>query len=151
MEIGPILPRYIHKDITSLPATSREAVKFLDNPTVPIALKVSYTTSIKLPCSRVSKSSTASTAAITLKTTIASALRTVSLAMLLRKITASSYPFATENAAINNIAAVVVLIPPAVPTGDPPINIRNIHTREVDSFNPFWDIVANPAVLKVTD
>ena len=50
-----------------------------------------------------------------------------------------------------SMANVVVLIPPAVPPGDPPMNI-NRHANTLDSVcSAAWDTVANPAVLVVTD
>ena len=48
-------------------------------------------------------------------------------------------------------AKVTVLMPPAVPTGDPPINIRSRDVR-AEAFVRFsWGTVAKPAVLVVTD
>ena len=49
------------------------------------------------------------------------------------------------------MANVVVLTPPAVPPGEPPINIR-IAQNSLDSVcNAPWETVQNPAVLVVTD
>ena len=49
------------------------------------------------------------------------------------------------------IKIVTVFTPPAVPTGDPPININNNDTME-EGFDKFCcGMVANPAVLVVTD
>ena len=56
-----------------------------------------------------------------------------------------------ETTVNTSTAIVVVLIPPAVPDGDPPINIKRQHTRAVDLFNPDCEMVQNPAVLVVTD
>ena len=49
------------------------------------------------------------------------------------------------------IANVVVLTPPAVPTGEPPVNIKNSVTITEGVVSPFCGIVTNPAVRVVTD
>ena len=49
------------------------------------------------------------------------------------------------------MAKVVVLIPPAVPPGDPPINIRIIIENKLADFIEAMFNVANPAVRVVTD
>ena len=49
------------------------------------------------------------------------------------------------------IKNVTVLIPPAVPTGEPPINMRNREIIVEGSVRFSWGIEANPAVLVVTD
>ena len=48
-------------------------------------------------------------------------------------------------------AKVTVLIPPAVPTGEPPMNIKIIETSEAEFVKFSCGIVAKPAVLVVTD
>ena len=48
-------------------------------------------------------------------------------------------------------ARVAVLIPPAVPTGEPPTNISSEQIRAPALVNPSWGMVANPAVRVVTD
>ena len=45
-EIGPIRPRYIVAIIIILPIILNDEVRFLDKPTVAVALTVSYSTSI---------------------------------------------------------------------------------------------------------
>ena len=56
-----------------------------------------------------------------------------------------------EMAVAKNTVKVTVLTPPAVPTGEPPININNKHTNEV-AFDKFsCGTVAKPAVLVVMD
>ena len=51
----------------------------------------------------------------------------------------------------NSTAIVTVFIPPAVPTGEPPIIIKSIETSD-DAFVRFsCGIEAKPAVLVVTD
>ena len=77
--------------------------------------------------------------------------RTVSISTLLPKHSVSFCPFSTQSTVRKSIAAVVVLIPPAVPAGDPPINIR-IHPSSLElSVSPDCDTDANPAVRVVTD
>lgn len=51
----------------------------------------------------------------------------------------------------NITAKVTVLTPPAVPTGEPPINISNRQTIAEESVRFSCAIVAKPAVLVVTD
>ena len=48
-------------------------------------------------------------------------------------------------------AKVTVLIPPAVPTGEPPITISSRHTMEDALVRSCWGTVAKPVVLVVTD
>ena len=49
------------------------------------------------------------------------------------------------------IARVVVLTPPAVPIGEPPVNIKNSVTMTEGVVSPFCGIVTKPAVRVVTD
>ena len=73
------------------------------------------------------------------------------LEILRWKRTASSLFFIVANAATKRTAMVTVFIPPAVPTGEPPININNMEIK-AEAFVRFcWGTVANPAVLVVTD
>ena len=56
-----------------------------------------------------------------------------------------------EYAVENNTIIVTVLIPPAVPTGEPPINIKN-KQRIAEAFVKFsCGMVAKPAVRVVID
>ena len=48
-------------------------------------------------------------------------------------------------------ASVVVLIPPAVPPGEPPINIHRIIIKIDAGWHCSIGILVNPAVLKVID
>ena len=59
-----------------------------------------------------------------------------------------SFPSRRYNNVMN---AVVVLTPPAIEPGEPPINIRTRWNREAEEVNEVWGIVSKPAVLKVTD
>ena len=82
---------------------------------------------------------------------IVSADRTLSTSILLPKHSVSLCPLRTEITVSASIANVVVLIPPAVPAGEPPINIR-IHPSSLElSVSPDWETDANPAVRVVTD
>ena len=49
------------------------------------------------------------------------------------------------------MAKVVVFTPPAVPPGEPPINIKIAQNSLVSSCIALWENVQKPAVLVVTD
>ena len=87
---------------------------------------------------------------LAIKTT-PSALFKAALEIFLLKSTVSSLFLIAERADAARIIIVTVLIPPAVPTGEPPINIRIIEKIEVDSLKYSWGMVKNPAVLVVID
>ena len=96
--------------------------------------------------------------------------RTVDAVQIIRKVTATATAFFTDapgirrpnkvglyvflmvaNAEQIRTAMVTVFIPPAVPTGEPPISIKTIDTA-AEAFVKFsCGIVAKPAVLVVTD
>ena len=60
--------------------------------------------------------------------------------------------FRTEaNADATSTAKVTVFIPPAVPTGEPPINIKSKQTNADALVRFSCGTVAKPAVLVVTD
>ena len=61
------------------------------------------------------------------------------------------FPLKTEIAVSKRTATVVVLIPPAVPAGEPPMIISMLASSFEPFVRPDWDILANPAVLVVTD
>ena len=61
------------------------------------------------------------------------------------------FPFIVERVLKNKSAKVEVLIPPAVPIDEPPINIRNKHIITVVLLKLLCENVINPAVLSVTD
>ena len=52
---------------------------------------------------------------------------------------------------MKNRNAVTVLIPPAVPTGDPPMNISRLPTAQEVSVRCSCGMDAKPAVRHVTD
>ena len=133
-EIGPTLPRYIVAIIISLPHRLSEGVRFLVRPTVAVALTVSYKTSVRL-LSVTAESSTVEMMATPedIKHT-ARALLTDSGEMLLEKRLTRLLPLTVEYAEEISTATVTVLMPPAVPTGEPPINIRSIEIKAVVSL-----------------
>ena len=57
----------------------------------------------------------------------------------------------TETAEANKTRNVTVFIPPAVPTGEPPMNINSSEITAEEFVKSSCGIVANPAVLVVTD
>ena len=149
--MGPTLPKYIVTMIISFPKLFSVAVKFLERPTVAVALTVSKTAS----------------RADALLVAISS---TVDVEQIIRNITATATAFFIDsseirrpnkvalfllrivaNAEQTRTAMVTVFIPPAVPTGEPPISIKTIDTV-ADAFIRFsCGMVAKPAVLVVTD
>ena len=149
--MGPTLPRYIVTMIINFPNVSRADVKFLERPTVAVALTVSYTTS------------RASALLVAIK-------RTVEVAHIARNVTTTATAFFTAiseiqrpsrfalflfltvaNAEQIRTAMVTVFMPPAVPTGEPPISIKIIDTAEEAFVRFSCGTDANPAVLVVTD
>jgi hypothetical protein len=151
-EIGPTLPKYIVAMIISLPTSLSVDVRLRESPTVAVALTVSNATSITLAAGVTKLSSRVE--ATTIKPdihTTAIALLTVCLVMLLLNKSTLSLFFtdATADAIITTI--VTVLTPPAVPTGEPPINIR-INDKTAEAFVRFsCGTLIKPAVLVVTD
>ena len=128
--MGPIRPKYIVKIIISLPKLFRLAVKFLDRPTVAVALTASKNVS------------SAGALFVAIK-------RTVEVMQIVMNVTATAIAFLTEEkdmqrpksvalflfltvarAEQNRTATVTVLIPPAVPTGEPPISINISETTQ---------------------
>ena len=76
---------------------------------------------------------------------------TILLSIFLAKHSVSLLFFSTQRTVSKSIAIVVVLTPPAVPAGDPPMNI-SIQPKSFElSLKSPCGTVANPAVLVVTD
>ena len=150
-EIGPTLPRYIVMMMTILPHIFNADVRFLLNPTVAVALTVSYT------MSSTSASVTADKRRVEINMVIkdmpatATALLTACFEIVLSKRTASSLLFIVASVETINIAAVTVLTPPAVPDGDPPMNMSSNETTEDALVRSCCGIAAKPAVLVVMD
>ena len=149
--MGPTLPKYIVTMIISFPNVLSVAVKFLESPTVAVALTVSYTASMAdaLPV--------ASNSIVDAEHIVRNAAATATAffidpseirrpnreELLLFLMVASAEQIST--------ATVTVFIPPAVPTGEPPISIKIIDTA-AEAFVRFsCGTEAKPAVLVVTD
>ena len=137
--------------IISFPKVLSDAVRFLESPTVAVALTVSYTTSMTeallvainsiVDAEHIVRNVTATATAFF---TDASEIRRPNKAVLFLFLT-------VENAEQMRTATVTVFIPPAVPTGEPPISIRIIDTA-AEAFVKFsCGTEAKPAVLVVTD
>jgi hypothetical protein len=136
-EIGPTLPKYIVAVIINLPTALRLEVRFLERPTVAVALTVSYAISIAETPSVTAARSIVEQNIIKKDVHITeTALATVCLAIDLLNTSTLSL-FLTDAIAEAIITAkVTVFIPPAVPTGEPPINIRRSDKIE-DAFVRF--------------
>ena len=150
-EIGPTLPKYIVTIIMILPSMFRLDVRLRVSPTVALALTVSKIASmagmsfvaIKIRVEREHIVINAVVTATAFFTDASEIPRPKRVALLLLRM--------VENAEHTKTATVTVLIPPAVPTGEPPISINIIETN-VDAFVKFsWAMPANPAVLVVMD
>ena len=150
MDIGPILPRYIHKIIISFPAKCNVEVKSLERPTVAMALVVSNATFKREPPSTIWRRNVADIRTSTLTMLTAKALVTVLCGIVFLKTTRWSLLFIVSLVLKTRTASVDVLIPPAVLMEEPPINIRKRHIITVQLLNALWENVINPAVLKVT-
>ena len=124
-EMGPTRPRYMVAMIISLPADGRVGVRFRESPTVAVALVVSYT------MSRMSALVTAHRSRVDMNimekesTVTEIAFLTASFEMFRLNIVVSLLPLTEEIADARITAKVTVLIPPAVPTGEPPMNISS--------------------------
>ena len=110
-----------------------DGVRSAESPTVPIAEVASYIKSIN----RSSGSKTASpnrpvSQIANVRNTIAIPERTLDSASRLPKHSVDFLPRITAAQVSSKMAIVVVLIPPAVPPGEPPINIR-IHPNNLDA------------------
>jgi hypothetical protein len=122
-DIGPILPRYIVQIIISLPHKFKKGVRFLVSPTVAVALTVSYNTS-SIDASVTADSSIVEINIIENDITVTATAFRVTCFDNERLNTLTSFLFVISAYAVKiSTAIVTVLIPPAVPTGDPPINI----------------------------
>ena len=81
----------------------------------------------------------------------ANPVRKFSMVIFLPKHSVSLPPRTNVMQAITSMAIVVVLTPPAVPPGEPPMNIRMQSSSLLSCVSPDCDTVKNPAVLVVTD
>ena len=82
---------------------------------------------------------------------MATHLRMVSSAIFLRMMLTSFLPRILANMEAKSRIMVTVLTPPAVPAGEPPINIITTYTRQDAGLKYSWEMVAKPAVRSVTD
>jgi len=124
--MGPTLPKYMVTMIISFPKVFRVAVKFLESPTVAVALTVSYTASsaeallvaIKsiVDAEHIAKNATATATAFF--TDCSEIRRPNEVVLFLFLMVANAEQIST--------ATVTVFIPPAVPTGEPPMSIKII-------------------------
>ena len=90
---------------------------------------------------RTGKSAMETAAAVRLAIKIARARRTVFPLIFRCRNSVKSFSLSMENTVEPIIRKVVVLMPPAVPEGDPPINMRTKAIIQVLFRNPFWEIV----------
>ena len=122
-----------------------------ESPTVAVADTDSYKTSSAL-ASHTADSNTLDTNSVANEVRhTAIALPEIFLEMVLPNKTGSFLPVITDDAVANKTAKVTVLIPPAVPTGEPPINIRKSERIAVAFVRFSCGRVAKPAVLSVMD
>ena len=150
-EIGPTLPKYMVTIITNFPRELSVDVKFLVRPTVAVALTVSYMIS-SMSDFVIAHKRIVDTDIIANETAItATDLLTDCLGIDLCKREVSSLLFMVAIAEATSTAAVTVLIPPAVPVGEPPINMRIRETNDEALVRFSCGILANPAVLVVMD
>ena len=149
--MGPTLPKYIVTMIMSFPNALSDVVKFLERPTVAVALTVSYTTSRTEALLVASKRIVEVVQIVKKATATATAFLIESSEMRRPKRAALFLFLMVANAEQISTATVTVFIPPAVPTGEPPINIKTTDTA-AEAFDKFsCGTEANPAVLVVTD
>ena len=123
----------------------------MERPTVPIAEVVSNKIS-RNPADSITETAIVPIIKIVKDISITEIpVRIFSSGILLPKHSVSLFPFTTVTAVRNNIAIVVVFTPPAVPAGEPPINIRRQEMNTDSSLRSPCGTVKNPAVLVVTD
>ena len=149
---GPNLPKNIIIVSTALPKTLKYGVMPRLKPTVPNALKDSnIKDSRAMFGSKIVNKKVIDTIQITEIRITAKARLATSLAILLPAKFISSVPFIMpikDNIMMPNV---VVLIPPAVEPGEPPINIKIMVMKRVGIVKPFKSNVLYPAVLGVTE
>ena len=137
--------------MSTCPAQFSSEVRPLLSPTVETALIVSYSASVRFV-------SITSNRRIVKVMTIHSCTVMIAVAFLIRpagilllRITTSSWSLRNARRFMITMKTVTVFTPPAVPRGDPPINISKSSKRQVASESPDWDTEENPAVLAVVD
>ena len=149
--MGPTLPKYIVMMIINFPNVLSVEVRFLERPTVAVALTVSYTASMT-DTVLVAIKSKPDVAQIARNITTTAIAFFIDSSEMRRPNNVAHFLFLiVENAEQTRMAMVTVFIPPAVPTGEPPISIKIIDmpVEALVRFSCGTD--ANPAVLVVTD
>ena len=128
--MGPTLPKYIVTIIIHLPSIFKLAVKFLESPTVAVALTASYmTSSAEASLTAINKMIEVKQIEINMTDT-ATALRMESADMQRPNKFALFLFLIVAMAEETSTITVTVFIPPAVPTGEPPISIKISDTIE---------------------
>ena len=135
----------------SLPRAFSVGVSARVRPTVAVALTVSYR--ISIADASLTKASPSVANAMMLKEVMhtATALPIASSLTVLPNRETRSLPRTALAALAISTAKVTVLIPPAVPTGEPPTNISKRASSAEGVVSASWGIVKKPAVLVVTD
>lgn len=151
IDIGPTLPKYMVKIIISFPKRLSAPVRLRESPTVAAALTVSNRISsagafVTAESSRVDTNITENDITVT-----ATALYTDCFDIVLPKRETLFFPLIRETVIDKSTAAVTVFMPPAVPTGEPPMNISSKERMAVGFVKFSCGRLANPAVLVVTD
>ena len=142
-------------NITSImiifPNGERLGVIPIDRPTVPKAEKISKATGISPNDSRLSRAKIARAMTVRARKVMVIARRTVSTGIRRLNMIVLRNPLRVAMIVPMITAKVVVLIPPPVPPGLAPMNIRNKKKSSVGWVN--WPMfkVLKPAVLAVTD
>ena len=133
---GPTLPVNIVNEIISFDAVERSDVIPRDIPTVPnadtVSNKISKNLNLSVSIIVIVRATIITTPSDTITTV--RALITVCLDMVLLNTTVSFSPFKVKYVEKIKIANVVVLSPPAVDAGLPPINMRIIYKKAVASW-----------------
>ena len=129
-EIGPTLPKYIVIITTIFPKRLSVDVKFLVRPTVAVALTVSYIISRILALVDAHKRIVEIDIIAKDTPKTATDLFTDCLGIALCNKHVCSLFLIVETAEATRTAAVTVFIPPAVPVGEPPINISINDTKD---------------------
>ena len=135
----------------SLPAIESAGVIPVESPTVPKAETTSKIASLKVKSSTTSRTSVPpNTTSIPIATT-ASASRTSQSGTSRLKNSTRPVPLNMDLIEASARPTVTVLTPPAVPPGDPPMNIRAASMKSVGSASEAVRTVLNPAVRAVTE
>ena len=135
-DIGPTLPKYIVIMIIIFPKVLSIGVRFLERPTVAVALTDSYIASI-IEALLVAINNIEDIAQIEINITTTEIAFFIEYSEMRRPNRVASFLLLmVENDEHTRTAMVTVFIPPAVPTGEPPINIK-ITDTEADAFVKF--------------